>query len=478
MIQAKGRGLILHLLIIFLGLVLSTIFVEADNNQPMYPSITGKSRGYTTTPQELRVIRDKAEQGIEPYASAVAEVLDIAGHSWSYSLKSKIRCSNADSPAWIDNNYGIEILYAKALAYHLTGQDSYAEEVKNILERIMTEVETISLSSMQCRLNFSWGTPELVASADLIEAYWYEKTCTGPSSTEYDVHDIITGNCKVLFQNWLAKNAYYVTSLSADNAQSNWGAAATNTDAYIADYLWDRPEIVLIHRTTETGETGGIPLTPSEAYQRANQLMLDRIDGYRVEFASSNSCDVLSGPQQSPDFEPVKSQITPEGIIPEDARRDEYCNIPEYNGHYQNYPQVYLGNTIQQCELMLRRGDNRCYQNIDMSDIPNYTYTDSDGDTQSTHLRPGRGSVMRAINAIIIDSHTRWRHDEALEIAYRYYTLTQASPELDAWFDELDRNNLCDQDVCFGTLTHGFAVGETLSLPPAVPPPGFADTNP
>ena len=329
------------------------------------------SRGYLTTPQELTVIARKAKQGLEPYRSAVLDVLQWADKEWKYELNAQETCGSANEPIWNDDGGGTPILYAKAMAYHLTGDVRYAEEAKNILERIMTEVKRISVDSQQCRLNFAWGTPELVASGDLIEDYWKDQTCTGPTSTSYFDSEIGSGTCKSLFQNWLVKNPYYVISLSAESSMSNWGAAATNATAYISDYLWDRPEVLLVQRLPLVSNDGEfVTYSPSEAFVHANQLALDRMNGYGVELGSTYSCDYLSGKQQGDNWAPIKSQISEIGIIPEDARREEYCNITEYNGEYQNYPQVHLGNNIQQCELMLRRGDYSCFDNVETTDIP------------------------------------------------------------------------------------------------------------
>jgi len=431
-----------------------------------------RARGYLTSPQELAFITENANQGVEPYRSAVSNVLTWADRSWDYSLEAEVRCPDSETPTWIDNTGGVPILYAKALAYHLTGEGRYAEEAKNTLQRIMTEVKTISLGDNQCQLNFGWGTPELVAAADLIEDYWQDQTCTGPTSTLYTDTTIGTGKCKAFFQNWLVKNPYFVVSYSAAISQSNWGAAATTTTAYIADYLWDRPQARLIHRNPRQVNHGEeVALTPAEAYAHANQLALNRMNGYGVEYGSAHSCDYLSGPQQNSAWAPVKSQITEKGILPEDARRDEYCNIQQYNGAYQNYPQVHLGHNIQQCELMLRRGDRSCFDNMDNTDIPEYTFLDPDGMPRTTHLYPGRGSLERAIKAILVDSETQWRHDSALEVAHRYYYTHRTLPGFEKWFDHLDRPARCDQDICFGTLTHGFGLEENPEPPPVVPPP-------
>lgn len=446
----------------------------ATQPQPAETHTTGEARGYQTTPQELVQIQQKATQGIQPYQLAVAHLMKQAGRKWDYTLDAYEKCKGADSPSWLDEEKGIPRLYARALAYHLSGDETYAQEAADILQRIMTEVEQMDIKEQQCRLNLGWSTPELVATADLIEDYWHEETCTGPTSTLYEETAIGSGNCKVLFQNWLIKNAYYIVSYTAEDAQSNWGAAATNATAYIADYLWDRPETLLRHRMPLRGEGEKfevITLTPSEAYAHARQLMLDRMNGYRVDLHSSSSCDYLEGDQQNDQWVPVKSQITELGIIPEDARREEYCNVPEYNGEYQNYPQIHLGNNVQQCELMLRRGDAACYDNVDLTDLPGYTFLSTGGVEKMTHLHPGRGSIERGIKAIIVDSQTEWKHDSALEMAYRYYYNHHTLPGFEKWFSQLDRPGGCDQDVCFGTLTHGFAADETPELPPTVPAP-------
>lgn len=431
--------------------------------------------GYLTTPDELVAIGQKAQAGTEPYRETVAEVVSRAKRSWDFSPRANETCSGADDPSWNDNGGGTSILLAKALAHHLTGTENYAREVAEILEQIMTQVETISIEKQQCRLNFGWGTPEMVAAADLIESYWRGRTCRGPTSTVYGENAIGSGPCKALFQNWLVKNPYYVVSYAGRHSMSNWGAAATNTMAHVADYLSDRPEVRLVHRNPRQVNDGrDVSLSPQEAYREANRLAIDRMNGHGVEYGSSSSCDRLSGSQQNSAWPPVKSQISERGIIPEDARRLESCNIPRYDGRYHNYPQLHLGNNIQQCELMRRRGDSSCFDNVEQSDRPAYRFVDPKGETRETHLRPGRGSIERAINAIIIDADTEWRRSSAMNVAYRYYVQKNRLSNVQKWAPYLrGRPGDCGQDICFGTLTHGFAPGEPppVTVPPPEPPP-------
>ena len=465
------------------GLEASELAVQTSSDSQFSEIDPGprRSRGYQTTPQELVEINRKAGEGIEPYATAVAWTIAEAETEWEFDLHAQETCPDAHSPAWNDNGAGTQILYAKALAFHLTGQEKYAEEAKNILQRIMTEVETIDPDDEQCPLNFAWGTPELVATADLIEEYWQDHECTGPLSPMYSDTTAGTGNCKILFQNWLVKNPYYIVSRTAQASTSNWGAAATNAMAHVADYLWDRTDVMLIHRNPQQINGGADKaLTPAEAYVLANKLALDRMNGYLVGYGSIKTCDRFKlNWEQNSEWEPVKSQITENGIVPDDARRKEYCNIAQYDAQYKhNYPQLHLGNNIQQCELMLRRGDRSCYDNVDNTDIPEYTFIDPFGLENSTHLHAGRGSIEKAINAIIVDAGIKWQHDPALEVAYRYYFNNHTMPGFEEWFDQLGRRRArCLNHLCFGLLTHGFASDEIPQDPPVVSPPSAVYTD-
>jgi hypothetical protein len=425
--------------------------------------------GYLTTPLELSIIRQKADEGIEPYASSVAAILDRADDPWVWGFNAVETCPSADLPGWNDNSGGTRILYANALAYHLTGNASHAAFVRGILEAMMLQVGEFHIGN--CELNVGWGAPEIVASADLIDTTWEGRTCTGPLTPVPGDPALGAGPCKPLFQNWLAKNVYYVVSHMASAAQNNRGAAGTTAAAYVADYLWDRGDVLLVHRNPSR-INGGNPyyFTPAQAYAHARQLALDRMNGYAIHLGQTSSCDYLGGAVQTPQFAPVKSQITPGGIVPEDARRDEFCNVPVYNGTYQNYPQGHIGNNLQQCELMLRRGDRSCYDNEDPSNLPDYPVLGPDNVLRTTHLKPGRGSLERAIKAIVADSNTQWIHDPALEVAYNYYRHHGRLPGLGAWLPQIDVRDSCYQDLCMTTLTHGFALEfplKALDAPPA-----------
>src|SRR5262245_36924811 len=425
------------------------------------------ARGYLTTPLELQIIREKADEGIEPYASSRTAVLAWAADPWVWGFSALETCPDANTPGWNDNSGGTRVLYANALAYHLTGDASHAALVRGILEAAMSQVLAFAPG---CDTNLGWGAPELVASADLIEEYWEGQTCGGPLTPTPGDPTLGTGPCKRLFQNWLAKLVYPAISEMASSSQNNRGAAGTNTAAYIADYLWDRNDVVLVHPNPNR-INGGVPylFTPSEAYAHARQLALDRMNGYGIHLGGA-SCDYLGGPFQSPSFEPVKSQITPEGVVTEDARREQFCNVPGYNGTYQNYPQGHIGNNVQQCELLLRRGDRSCYDNVDPTDVPDFPVLGPDHVLRTTHLRPGRGSLERAIKAIVVDARAPWQHDPALEVAYAYYRHYGHLPGRGAWLAQIDERDRCGTNPCLTTLPHGFALEfplKALDAPPA-----------
>jgi hypothetical protein len=444
----------------------------------LWITVSFAQRGYLTTPQELSTIKSKADQNIEPYKSAVSQILTWADKTWDYQLDPYPVCTGADDPLWVDNGGGAPIVYSKALVYHLTNDENYAAQVKDILESVMTNVLSISTSTRQCELNFAWGIQEYVFAGDLIEDYWSTLICEGPVSFVYGDNQMCTGNCKTLWQNWLVKNPYYIVSRHGPGSINNWSTAGAVTCMGIADYCHDRSDILLEHRNYSWSNNGlSWYFTPAEAYSHMKQYALDSMNGYTEHYGSNRSCDYFENDQCAPG-PMVKGQITENGIVPLDARRAECCNIIKYNGTYQNYPQINLANLAGFAEILWRRGDASIYDNIDNTDIPDYSWKDPDGHTHTTHLYPGRGSLERGVNAII-NAGTEWRKDAGLEVLYRYYSQYSklAETNLSTWFSEIGRPVKASQDLCFTTLTHGFAPGETPADPPVCSPPSLCSSK-
>src|SRR5207247_5565898 len=95
-------------------------------------TVTWNSRGYMTTPQELVVAAQKAAQGIQPYKGARDQVLSFAGSpsDWPYGgISGQQSCSGTLSPSYIGN--GAHLIFAKAMAYHLTANSQYASFIRS-----------------------------------------------------------------------------------------------------------------------------------------------------------------------------------------------------------------------------------------------------------------------------------------------------------------------------------------------------------
>ena len=414
-------------------------------------SVEGNSRGYLTTPQELHQIAAKARQNLEPYKSAFDQVLEVANQPWTWApLTGLVACPSSGEPEYLRD--GSVLVYARALAYHLTGDEIYAREAMVRIEGLLGiesfgEMGRAPHEVRRCQLVLSWAIPGFIRAADLLEDV--------PAWRESDT--------KVRFQDWLAAVVYPTISFTAEISVSNWGAAATNVSAYIADYLWDRPDVQLISFNRAGAPEPTTARSPAEAYEHAIQLALGRMNGERVEGwgGSSECCD----------FDPAtKSMIRPDGGIPDELRRGSTgcagTRIVE-NDKSNMYSQTHLQNLIAQAELLLRRGDSRLYDNI-RNDVKTITYRDSKRIVHTATLPAGRGSLKQAI-LFVLDApsfQVPRALKSAAEVAYRYY---RHPAMLNAVLPS--RPNSGSRAMAFETLTHGFAAGEDPGPPPSVPPP-------
>lgn len=433
--------------------------IEKENKAVIADQVEGDSRGYLTTPQELREIKFKALQGIEPYKSAYRHVLKYANKPWEWRrrrLSGRITCRTSKEPKYIMQ--GSQFIYAKALAFVLTKNETYALEVKSAIEGLFGITSfgkpgNSEKPDRQCQLNLSWSLPGFIRAADLLEDYpaWQN------------------GGSKCSFQNWLAKVAYPTISFTAEVSMSNWGAAATNACTYIADYLYNRPELHLVSYNRLDTAVQTTIRNPAEAYEHAIQLALGRMNGTRAEGRGSSS--------RACDFDPeVKSMIRPDGGIPDEMRRGStgcYGTRILENDPSNMYTQTHLQNVIAQAELLLRRGDRRIYENIQYDSLA-MTYHDPRGRQHSVILTPGRGSLKKAILFVLDEpSFQKPRAlKSAAEVAYRYYR----DPAMRRAVLH-SRPNSASRAMSFETLTHGFSEVENPGPPPTVPPPG-SQTSP
>jgi hypothetical protein len=446
------------------------------------PAAPTQSRGYLTTPQELRLIAEQGKRGIEPYRSAVRKTLEFANRPWAWSpIIGRAMCSrptentisdaidetgadqqrkSASEPEYLSQ--GSVLVYAKALAFHLSGEERYAREAMSGIEGLLkiTSFGAFGASppaERQCQLNLSWYVPGFIRAADLLEVYppW------------------AASRMKRDFQEWLARVVYPTVSFTAEVSVSNWGAAATNACSYISDYLWDRPDLRLVSYNPSNYSTRTTTRTPAEAYEHAIQLTLERMNGIRAE--------AVGGSMQACDRDPrTKSMIRPDGGIPDELRRGSTgCGGSRIllDDKSNMYSQTHLQNVIAQAELIWRRGDRRIYENL-ATQKSFITYQGPDGLMLRAALPAGRGSLRHAV-LFIIAAPSRQRPRalrSALEVAYRYY---RDPAMLNAVLGT--RPNSGGRAMSFETLTHVFVPGQNPGPPPVVDPPkqiaGAADAQ-
>lgn len=383
---------------------------------------TGWSRGYLTTPAELRQIKSKSDSGIAPYKKAVQSLLTYAGapNYWPYGFVDPTDRDVLQRAA--------ALVYAKGLAYGLTGDQGYAASAREkILELSTTNTCSNTYSgSNGCILTLSRHMPGYIAAADLIEDYagWY------------------TGD-KTIFQIWLRDKVYRFTDWASDDRSTNWGSVGSASTQYIADYFTGSGLILT--------DRNGAPFSPHDAYWEARQRALDRVNSN--PYMGNSVCTATTG-----------LGIRPYGGIPEETGRGSTGCDGTYllaDDDSYSYMQTHLSGTVLQAELLLRRGDSSLLDNIKPD---------------------GGGSILKAILYVIENpsdptppNHSwNWINSRKsiLEIAYRYYRHPAIGRQLGIGTSSRhiagDGNSALPH---FATLTHGFAVDENPGRPPVTAAP-------
>ena len=404
---------------------------------------SAQSRGYVTTPGELKSIVTKAGEGIQPYKNAVEAVRSFANTGasavrltyanptyWPYgTISGSQSCSGTLTPSFLGN--GAPLIEAKALVYGLdlpvnpAAADQYAADVRTELLELATTYGyggTSYSGGNQCVLNLAWYTPGWIIAADLIEHY------SGWSTTD-----------KAKFQNWLAKVVYPKVDWASDTRSNNWGAAGSFTSGMIADYLTGSG-ILMVDRY-------GATIDSHNAYLEAKTRQLNRMDGN--SYMDNYNCHYTN------------IGFRWDGGIPEElARGSTGCTgswILREDYSY-TYTMTHLQGTIMHAEMLLRRGDASIYNNI---------------------MSNGGGSLKRAYLFILKNPHSgslSWPWNipneiPELEILYRHYRDPLLATQLKIGTSSRLIGGKSGQMLHFGTITHGFAVGENPGPPPTVPAP-------
>jgi len=403
-----------------------------------------KSRGYVTTPQELAVVEGNAEDGIQPFKDAVLSVKNFANTGsnamrpsqpnpeyWPFgSISGNQNCFKPQEPEFLGD--GAPLVEAKAIVYHLTGDDRYAADVRrHILELSTTggyNGDEYS-GANKCILNLSWFVPSWIIAADLVEGY--------PGWTPGD---------KQKFQQWLANVAYRKTDWASDVKVNNWGAAGSAASGMIADYLADSG-IMMIDR--DHGK-----IAAKDAYEKAKKRQIDRMNGN--SYMNTTGCPNHGG-----------QGIRPDGGIPwELVRGSTGCDGRWIVDVDKSWTYMITTTTamLQHAELLWRRGDDSIYENTTKS---------------------GAGSLLRAIHFLIHNPNNPsksvdWKEDkkQSFEFMYRYLAeVGKPDPYIAEQLRIRKKNRfvgdgLTGRMLYFGTLLQAFEPGKTPSRPPITAPPG------
>lgn len=394
------------------------------------------SRGYMITPPELLTINTKANNQIEPYKTNRSQFLAQSqyvgsGTAWSWGTMSNNGSYRVEDVGASYGTCGTDVqekflknggasAYAKAIAYHLTADVTYAQTVRaKALELAKTyDYGDVEYSgSNNCILELAWSIPMWIQAVDLL-ADWSGWTAAD----------------KEEFQEWLAGVAYKKTAWSSRVRKNNWGAGGSAASAFIADYVYgSRFSLTEIMPATKT-------LTPTQAYKEHMQLQKDRMN---TVWKGDSQCGVWG--------------IQANGGFPDELRRGSTgCN-----GSYivdDDSSLAYMstiGETfILSAELALRRGDDTIYKNVAAN---------------------GSGSILNLIRFVIDNPQKSWDwkiyKKSPLYAAYRFYRHSAIK-------QRLVTNNTSPKSSDtwpWGRLTHDFAETEysgQVPLPPVVAAPG------
>ncbi len=369
-------------------------------------------KGILVSVEELQDIKAKAKQGLEPYRTNIKLFLNFVdslmqvSKSWS-ELNGEITVYDRSSgnPIQISSTGG-RLVYGTALAWHLTGDEKYAERAK---ELILDLTDTYGYRNSEEK-EFHWGaqgilnlarggTPYIYA-ADLLEGWkgW-------------------TASDKLSYQIWLRDVMYNKVAWASRTRKNNWGVAGSFSAALIAFYLADHPdweleELSPVHQT----------LSPSEAYNSHNAYQIGRLstsDKWKMDAKVS-----LWG-------------ILPNGAIPEEIRRGDDPIDGDYlpsDGSGTLYTMTHIEHLTAHAEFLLQRGDSTLYDHV---------------------ASDGSGSLLQAYLFVIDNpkkSHCFSNNNiNALYMAYHFYK----SPAMLRSLKECGPGSIVGQRLAlFGRLTH------------------------
>lgn len=431
--RSKSKKFTLHKTIVLSGILFSIIIILVliqSNNKSATPDRTfaneNLSRGYFTSIDEVQSAKLKYQSGDSGMQAKVAELLTFAGEPgfWTYgNISGQITapasgtCSSpqdSSGPSFLKYNEGARLVYAKVLAYYMTGNQLYAQVARDkIIELTGTSYfgGEIYSGANQCILELSFSVPLWIQSADLLAG-------TGVWSL----------SDKNQFQDWLISQVYHKVAWASRYRANNWGSFGSNAAVMLADYVSDRD--VTLNEIKPLAKT----LTPVMAYQEHVIQAKNRMTGV---FKGDSSCPTWG--------------IQSHGGIPDELRRGAAgCSADSLQTVDNSlvYQSTHTDSLIIMADFLWHRGDTSLYTLISDS---------------------GMGSIKKAIHFIINNPNNastinwEWYRRGHLYVANRFY------------HDAYIRNvaNSADPDaygtfLAFAQITHF----DENSIPPIVAPPG------
>jgi hypothetical protein len=398
----------ISLLLVLLGAFLY------EGAKPRSTSNQKKDRpiGVLISPEAILEIKEKAYKGLEPHRSNVVEFLSFiddlnkASEQWEpLPDEVKVVGRSSSNPIQLSSTGG-KLVYGLAIAWHLTGNEAYAQKAKELILNLSTTYNYQNAEEpkfdwgAQGILNLARGGTPYIYAADLLEGWakWTEKD-------------------KLRYQIWLRDVMYSKVAWASRYRKNNWGVAGSFSAALIAYYLMDHPDWKLKEISPKS-----LSLSPKEAFAAHNAMQIRRqktTEDWKLD-AKVNIWGIL-----------------PNGAIPEEIRRGDDPIDGDYlpsEGSGTHYTMTYIEHLTAHAEFLRRLGDHSIYDNIE---------------------KDGSGSLLQAYHFVI--DNPKGTHCftpnriNALYMAYDYYK----DPAMLRSLKDCGPGNISGQRLAlFGRLTH------------------------
>ncbi|AEL26202.1 alginate lyase family protein [Cyclobacterium marinum] len=395
-----------------LAILIAASLCLGIKSRPKSNLLPNKPIGVLVSPKELLEIKEKANKGIEPYHTNLDEFLmfidDLIKESEQWEpLPEEVKVVGRSSSHPIQlSSTGGKLVYGLAIAWHLTGDESYAQKARDLILDLSSTYNYQNAEEKrfdwgaQGILNLARGGTPYIYAADLLEGW-----------EQWTVKD------KLTYQVWLRDVMYSKVAWASRYRKNNWGVAGSFSAALIAYYLMDHPDWKLEEISPKYRS-----LSPKEAFAAHNALQIGRqktTDDWKLD-AKVNLWGIL-----------------PNGAIPEEIRRGDDPIDGDYlpsEGSGTHYTMTYIEHLTAHAEFLRRLGDHSIYDNIE---------------------KDGSGSLRKAYHFVI--NNPKGAHCftsnriNALYMAYNYYK----DPEMLRSLKDCGPGNISGQRLAlFGRLTH------------------------